>query len=136
MLSIRYKKYRVRCSRCWNIPRRGLKPTWKCLRCGKIFWIQPDDTRQWKFFSLEMEPFLFYIWIDWYWVSISYRSPPDWKEILSSVSVERLMKKRIDEMNLNSLNSYLIVLLTFYFLSSILNLFDTVKKVFKQNASD
>uniref|UniRef100_A0A8C4J644 GATA-type domain-containing protein n=1 Tax=Dromaius novaehollandiae TaxID=8790 RepID=A0A8C4J644_DRONO len=32
---IRYKKYRLRCWRCWNIPRRSGKPCSRCSNCGE-----------------------------------------------------------------------------------------------------
>ncbi|XP_072847646.2 GATA-type zinc finger protein 1 [Pogona vitticeps] len=31
---IRYKKYRIRCFRCWNIPKHGGKPYSHCSNCG------------------------------------------------------------------------------------------------------
>ncbi|KAA0713494.1 Zinc finger protein 1 GATA-like protein 1 [Triplophysa tibetana] len=33
---IRYKKYRVRCHRCWNIPKKDAKSNSKCLKCGDV----------------------------------------------------------------------------------------------------
>uniref|UniRef100_A0A8C3FDR9 GATA-type domain-containing protein n=1 Tax=Chrysemys picta bellii TaxID=8478 RepID=A0A8C3FDR9_CHRPI len=31
---IRYKKYRIRCFRCWNIPKKSGKPYSRCSNCG------------------------------------------------------------------------------------------------------
>ncbi|XP_046714860.1 GATA-type zinc finger protein 1 [Silurus meridionalis] len=36
---IRYKKYRVRCLQCWNIPRKEASSNSKCLKCGDL--LQP-----------------------------------------------------------------------------------------------
>lgn len=33
---IRYKKYRVRCHHCWNIPKKDAKSNSKCLKCGDV----------------------------------------------------------------------------------------------------
>ncbi|XP_051563569.1 GATA-type zinc finger protein 1 [Myxocyprinus asiaticus] len=33
---IRYKKYRVRCRQCWNIPKKDANTISKCLKCGDI----------------------------------------------------------------------------------------------------
>ncbi|XP_013380736.1 uncharacterized protein LOC106151859 isoform X2 [Lingula anatina] len=33
---IRYKKYRLRCSFCWHIPRKGSKAYPRCARCGEM----------------------------------------------------------------------------------------------------
>ncbi|XP_057700095.1 GATA-type zinc finger protein 1 [Corythoichthys intestinalis] len=33
---IRYKKYRVRCTNCWNIPRKEYNSTSFCLKCGNV----------------------------------------------------------------------------------------------------
>ncbi|XP_077185887.1 GATA-type zinc finger protein 1 isoform X2 [Paroedura picta] len=34
---IRYKKYRIRCFQCWNIPKHGGKPCSHCSSCGDKF---------------------------------------------------------------------------------------------------
>ena len=34
---IRYKKYRVRCLKCWYIPRKEEKASTKCTSCGSFF---------------------------------------------------------------------------------------------------
>ncbi|XP_051985549.1 GATA-type zinc finger protein 1 [Xyrauchen texanus] len=33
---IRYKKYRVRCRQCWNIPKKDANTNSKCLKCGDV----------------------------------------------------------------------------------------------------
>ncbi|XP_073707801.1 GATA-type zinc finger protein 1 [Garra rufa] len=33
---IRYKKYRVRCQQCWNIPKKEANTNSKCLKCGDV----------------------------------------------------------------------------------------------------
>nr|XP_055069237.1 GATA-type zinc finger protein 1 isoform X1 [Misgurnus anguillicaudatus] len=33
---IRYKKYRVRCHHCWNIPKKDAKSNSNCLKCGDV----------------------------------------------------------------------------------------------------
>ncbi|XP_028678636.1 GATA-type zinc finger protein 1 [Erpetoichthys calabaricus] len=33
---IRYKKYRVRCFRCWHIPKKDGNSNFKCLKCGDL----------------------------------------------------------------------------------------------------
>ncbi|KAK9972793.1 hypothetical protein ABG768_023557 [Culter alburnus] len=33
---IRYKKYRVRCQKCWNIPKKEANTNSKCLKCGDV----------------------------------------------------------------------------------------------------
>ncbi|XP_067314911.1 GATA-type zinc finger protein 1 [Pseudorasbora parva] len=33
---IRYKKYRVRCHQCWNIPKKEANTNLKCLKCGDV----------------------------------------------------------------------------------------------------
>ncbi|XP_016109816.1 GATA-type zinc finger protein 1 isoform X1 [Sinocyclocheilus grahami] len=33
---IRYKKYRVRCQQCWNIPKKDANTNSKCLKCGDV----------------------------------------------------------------------------------------------------
>ncbi|XP_076871893.1 GATA-type zinc finger protein 1 [Brachyhypopomus gauderio] len=42
---IRYKKYRVRCLQCWNIPRKEAKSSSKCLKCGDELHVASQNKR-------------------------------------------------------------------------------------------
>ncbi|XP_026989284.2 GATA-type zinc finger protein 1 isoform X3 [Tachysurus fulvidraco] len=42
---IRYKKYRVRCLQCWNIPRKEASSNSKCLKCGDLLQLAPQSKR-------------------------------------------------------------------------------------------
>ncbi|GAA6094713.1 GATA-type zinc finger protein 1 isoform X2 [Tachysurus ichikawai] len=42
---IRYKKYRVRCMQCWNIPRKEASSNSKCLKCGDLLQLAPQSKR-------------------------------------------------------------------------------------------
>lgn len=39
----RYKKYRVRCHHCWNIPKKDAKSNSKCLKCGDVLWLNSQQ---------------------------------------------------------------------------------------------
>ncbi|XP_026789047.3 GATA-type zinc finger protein 1 isoform X1 [Pangasianodon hypophthalmus] len=42
---IRYKKYRVRCLQCWNIPRKEASSNSKCLKCGDLLQLASQSKR-------------------------------------------------------------------------------------------
>ncbi|KAL7890823.1 hypothetical protein AOLI_G00002990 [Acnodon oligacanthus] len=42
---IRYKKYRVRCLQCWNIPRKEANSNSKCLKCGDLLQLTSQNKR-------------------------------------------------------------------------------------------
>jgi hypothetical protein len=42
---IRYKKYRVRCLRCWYIPKKDEKASSRCTSCGSFFDKMPLNHR-------------------------------------------------------------------------------------------
>ncbi|XP_058259875.1 GATA-type zinc finger protein 1 [Hemibagrus wyckioides] len=42
---IRYKKYRVRCLQCWNIPRKEASSNSKCLKCGDLLQLSSQSKR-------------------------------------------------------------------------------------------
>ncbi|XP_053494894.1 GATA-type zinc finger protein 1 isoform X2 [Ictalurus furcatus] len=42
---IRYKKYRVRCMQCWNIPRKEASSNSKCLKCGDLLQLSSQSKR-------------------------------------------------------------------------------------------
>ncbi|XP_066519697.1 GATA-type zinc finger protein 1 [Hoplias malabaricus] len=42
---IRYKKYRVRCLQCWNIPRKEANSNSKCLKCGDLLQLASQNKR-------------------------------------------------------------------------------------------
>uniref|UniRef100_A0A4W4EC26 Zinc finger GATA like protein 1 n=1 Tax=Electrophorus electricus TaxID=8005 RepID=A0A4W4EC26_ELEEL len=42
---IRYKKYRVRCLQCWNIPRKEANSNSKCLKCGDVLQLSSQNKR-------------------------------------------------------------------------------------------
>ncbi|XP_039628614.1 GATA-type zinc finger protein 1 isoform X2 [Polypterus senegalus] len=42
---IRYKKYRVRCFRCWHIPKKDGNSNFKCLRCGGLLRVSTSQRK-------------------------------------------------------------------------------------------
>uniref|UniRef100_A0A3B1JQR1 Zinc finger GATA like protein 1 n=2 Tax=Astyanax mexicanus TaxID=7994 RepID=A0A3B1JQR1_ASTMX len=42
---IRYKKYRVRCQQCWNIPKKEANSNSKCLKCGDLLQLAAQNKR-------------------------------------------------------------------------------------------
>ncbi|XP_059588208.1 ferredoxin-2, mitochondrial isoform X1 [Alligator mississippiensis] len=56
---IRYKKYRIRCFRCWNIPRKNRKLHSWCPKCGERLHLAVAMPRSRKRPSASRRPLLF-----------------------------------------------------------------------------